>query len=352
MRSVYLWTTCSSGISALEAGLETELIVGGFTPMNGVLNIGSGTDVMLGIPGCPTGELVLGYWTVWDAPGTLCLGPSTSHGLYGAVQCEQIPTVIEDPVCVGFASDGSTPCAVGSAGCTSRLAEPPARWYMAKFHVNEDGLQAYGLQFEADVLTMPENYPDVPSMVTGDLGSLEPPNSGNKQWLQVGWWWDDHNLAYVEYRTKDHDTMNDSVGFGYAVLNGPHDFSIEPYDQDGDQVPDSYRPKLDENFMSDPIPFDSFNRPMCATAFGVEHATPLSWTPGTAATPYVIGNCQAATYDPLGNVVIWGFDQWTRTADPEPDFGRWADCAYANDVCVYDEEGPPKTSARRGVRAR
>ena len=117
-RHLYLWLVCTDeGLAAFEAGVASTLEIAGFTPLNGVLNAGSGDDILLAVPGCPTGSLVLGRWTVWDDGGTFCLGES-STGVIGGVDCDPVdPELHDDVVLTGFSSSGSNPCAVGSDGC-------------------------------------------------------------------------------------------------------------------------------------------------------------------------------------------------------------------------------------------
>ncbi len=117
LRSVYLWLACSDdGIAAFETGVSGTLPVFGFTPLNGVMNAGNATDLLLAVPGCPD-SLVLGSFAVWDSGGTLCLAPS-GNGWIAAVDCDPVdPEEHADPAVVGFATDGSIPCAVGSNGC-------------------------------------------------------------------------------------------------------------------------------------------------------------------------------------------------------------------------------------------
>lgn len=80
------------------------------------MNAGNATDLLLGVPGCPD-SLVLGSFAVWDSGGTLCLAPS-GNGWIAAVDCDPVdPEEHADPAVVGFATDGSIPCAVGSNGC-------------------------------------------------------------------------------------------------------------------------------------------------------------------------------------------------------------------------------------------
>jgi hypothetical protein len=83
LRNLYLWATCiDDGIAAMEAGLSGSL-AGPFTPLNGVMNLGSGSDLLLVVPGCPSPF---------------------------------------DPWVVGFSSSLAPPCEVGSDPCGSSEA--------------------------------------------------------------------------------------------------------------------------------------------------------------------------------------------------------------------------------------
>jgi hypothetical protein len=123
VRDVYLWATCiEPGLSAFEAGLQTTLTVYGFTPLNGTMNVGTSTDIMLAVGGCPFGSSVnflLGKWTVLDTGGTLCLDVSPSSGMIRTVDCATNPTETVNPKVSGFSSNGTSPCSVGSGTCPS-----------------------------------------------------------------------------------------------------------------------------------------------------------------------------------------------------------------------------------------
>jgi hypothetical protein len=122
IRNLYLWLVCTDeGLSAFEGDVTGSLTVYGFNPLNGVLNAGGATNLLMAVPGCPVGadvDFLLGYWVVMDTGGTICLGPSAANDIFGAVDCgDPGPTLIEDPEVTGFASDGSSPCSVGENGC-------------------------------------------------------------------------------------------------------------------------------------------------------------------------------------------------------------------------------------------
>jgi len=122
LRSVYLWGTClERGLSAFEGELIANLPVLGFVPLNGILNAGSSVHLLLAVPECPSGpdaNLLMGYWILVDGGVRMCLGPSSVNGILGAVDCElPLPNLWESPGVLGFASDGSVPCDIGTNSC-------------------------------------------------------------------------------------------------------------------------------------------------------------------------------------------------------------------------------------------
>jgi DNA-binding beta-propeller fold protein YncE len=127
-RSLYLWGTClTNGLAALELGTSGTLPVSDFTPLNGCLNAGSATSLLLAVPACPIGpaaHVLLGRWTVNDVGGTLCAGPSDGNRIV-AVECGSQALGDFDPGVRGFSSDASDPCWTGD-GCGLGPAEGAA----------------------------------------------------------------------------------------------------------------------------------------------------------------------------------------------------------------------------------
>ncbi len=151
-RDVHLWLTCAEfGISAMEATLASSgnLQIFGFQPVGNVLNAGGATNLLLAVGGCPAGAelpIRLGRWTVMDDGGSLCLGTGAPGG-YAAVECDPLyPGVAENPVVVGFSSNGSAPCTAGEHGCgtggggAARMAALRAGWNAAAPVVTENAL--------------------------------------------------------------------------------------------------------------------------------------------------------------------------------------------------------------------
>ncbi|MFN8176388.1 MAG: hypothetical protein U0167_00515 [bacterium] len=81
---LYLWYACSlgGGMSAADLGLQaTGVVFAGFSPLNGFLNAGSGTNLLLAVGGCPAGPLVAGDITVFyfGGAGSMCIVNSNNN---------------------------------------------------------------------------------------------------------------------------------------------------------------------------------------------------------------------------------------------------------------------------------
>jgi hypothetical protein len=126
LRSAYLFLTCSTGASALDAVVDTDLTLLGFSPVSGVLNLGTSSHLLLAIPACPTGTpVLLGSWLVDDQGGTLVLGTSSSPPI--VVDCFAAPS--DTVLVVGLSTGGSPPPIVGSSGCeVSSTSVTGASW--------------------------------------------------------------------------------------------------------------------------------------------------------------------------------------------------------------------------------
>lgn len=126
IRDIYLWMTCGEeGIAAFQGSTAGSLAPLSFTPLPGIYNAGNATDLLLAIPGCPTGEsinLLLGSWLVNDQGGDLCFALTEGDDLFAAVDCDSlVPTLSLDPRVLGFASSG-TPCILDVNPC---IGTPP-----------------------------------------------------------------------------------------------------------------------------------------------------------------------------------------------------------------------------------
>jgi hypothetical protein len=103
LQTVFLWLKCCNlprdlpqGIAAAEFGLVStnpDNVILAFTPAGSWLNVGSGTNLILAIGGCPCSFSLAGSILVSaTAPGGLCLGPSLT-GTMGGVDCSATPSV-------------------------------------------------------------------------------------------------------------------------------------------------------------------------------------------------------------------------------------------------------------------
>lgn len=123
LRDVYLWVACADlGVSSIEAHVTGSMPVFSFTTPPGIQNEGSATDLVLRLTDCLTpGQtpVRVGYFTVLDQGGTLCLG-SGGDLFLGTSDCNPAGSVVHpQPEVVGFATDGSSPCVVSGDGCAS-----------------------------------------------------------------------------------------------------------------------------------------------------------------------------------------------------------------------------------------
>lgn len=66
---LYLWYVCTKeeGLSVVELSLTGTLMPIAFTPLNGFLNLGSVTDLVLTATGCPAGPVVIGEIVARDS---------------------------------------------------------------------------------------------------------------------------------------------------------------------------------------------------------------------------------------------------------------------------------------------
>lgn len=122
LRTLYLWVTCvDDGLSAFEADVLSSTTPLSFVPAVNVLNVGTPSELMLAVGGCPFGSnlnLLLGEWLVWDDGITFCLTSSAQSGQMTAVDCSSpSPASTIDPQVSGFSSSAAPPCSIGTANC-------------------------------------------------------------------------------------------------------------------------------------------------------------------------------------------------------------------------------------------
>jgi hypothetical protein len=132
--TVYLWLTCTGsfgGWAAMEADLEFP--AGwqnfGFNPLNGVLNAGTASALLLAVGGCPTEPFLCGSWSLFDAAatgGSVCLVPSAANGYNVTVDCDPLNATTHDNAHVGYFAGTGTPCQVNNGDCTVSVED--ASW--------------------------------------------------------------------------------------------------------------------------------------------------------------------------------------------------------------------------------
>ena len=118
-----LWYNYNSddGMSAMEANLVLSpgITNFGFTPLSGFLNAGNPTNLLLAVGGCPSGPVLAGTWTLFDAivgGYSACLG-----GANVTVDCDLLTPIAWPHGVTGFATGAGAPCEVPVAngtGCT------------------------------------------------------------------------------------------------------------------------------------------------------------------------------------------------------------------------------------------
>ena len=126
--NLYLWLYCDgSGLGMAAAEMDVVELRGsgapmGFEPLNGVLNAGTATELLLSVGGCPSGGLLAGVFAVGgDAflPDIeICLVPSAANNRNITVACGGLGY---NNVTIGFAKTGGAGC-VGS-GCFDAVTD-------------------------------------------------------------------------------------------------------------------------------------------------------------------------------------------------------------------------------------
>ena len=123
---LYLWYFCNSpmGMSAADMGLAaTGVVFAGFSPINGFLNAGSGTNLLLAVGGCPDGPIAAGDITVFyfGGAGSMCLVNSVNN-IRVTVDCQSPLPVAWDVKAVGWDALAAPACA--EQLCTVTAVEP------------------------------------------------------------------------------------------------------------------------------------------------------------------------------------------------------------------------------------
>jgi hypothetical protein len=107
--TLYLWLQCGTGQGVASAELDlcaTGMTVLAFNPMNGWLNAGDATHLLLAVSGpmsgegallpCPNGPGVAGGIVVLDESGEICPCPSAANGWNVTVECATLDIIPND----------------------------------------------------------------------------------------------------------------------------------------------------------------------------------------------------------------------------------------------------------------
>lgn len=81
---------CERGRST-TFGVSRMRLVLATTPVNGFLNAGGTTNLLLAVGGCPPGPVVAANLLTLSLPGSICLAPSAQNGVKGTVDCSPNP---------------------------------------------------------------------------------------------------------------------------------------------------------------------------------------------------------------------------------------------------------------------
>ncbi len=116
-----LWLQCSEGNGMASAefdlGVSGSMSVLAFTAMNGFLNAGGATNLLLAVGGCPSGPVLAGTILAMDFPGSVCIVPA-GNGNNVTVECGTLALVNNN--FRGY-SNMDAPC---ESGADINLCEP------------------------------------------------------------------------------------------------------------------------------------------------------------------------------------------------------------------------------------
>jgi hypothetical protein len=119
LTTLHVWLACSTmGMSAAIFELEADgMTVLAFTPCCGFLNVGAPSPcLLLATGGCPSGPIRAGELLVLDfVGGRVCPIPCRFEEDNYTVDCGPEPEIHLN-AWIGYASDGSAPCAQGFCG--------------------------------------------------------------------------------------------------------------------------------------------------------------------------------------------------------------------------------------------
>lgn len=140
-RVLYLWFWCDTenGLSGatMDLSVPPGTTVEGFYPMNGFVNAGGATDLLVGDVMCRQGPVVVGHWvTFWDGPGNYCLVPSSWSGKLEAAHCEDAPPYYYPIRQVGFSVGVPEPICydqiAASLSCMATVGNGESSWGRTK----------------------------------------------------------------------------------------------------------------------------------------------------------------------------------------------------------------------------
>lgn len=132
---LYLWLYCSSpdgmAAAAFDVATPAGITNSGFFPLNGFLAAGDAYELLLAVPGCPSGPVVAGYWDFLDPSGTnagsFCMVNSSSG--YGNVTYDCEPPVPQDwPNDIRGYAYGIPLQSCDDPLCTGPIANDPLTW--------------------------------------------------------------------------------------------------------------------------------------------------------------------------------------------------------------------------------
>jgi hypothetical protein len=137
--NLYLWFHCSvgDGLSAADIAVTGSFLSSGnvlaFNVMNGFLNAGTATALLLAVGGCPPGPVVAGAWLILHTgTGDLCLGPGLTYPTPVAVDCSVNPAAHPcDFIGYSDADFGAPPCEHYESGddlCETKTAVEESSW--------------------------------------------------------------------------------------------------------------------------------------------------------------------------------------------------------------------------------
>ena len=138
VQNLYLWFECNvkDGMSAAEFDLQSvnpaNLILG-FNVMNGYLNAGTATELLLAVGGCPNAPVVAGQiLTLQNAPGEYCIVPSQATGTNGTVDCRAAPELHNNRT-TGYTNAGGLPnCDERNPGLCNVTSVDASSWGQIK----------------------------------------------------------------------------------------------------------------------------------------------------------------------------------------------------------------------------